>query len=207
VAVTPEALDSMRLQIQCDRCSCTYAVVGAGFFCPLCGKNSARHTFHQAIAKARNAVEVARELGSREGDRDAAAEAGRDALKNQINNLVTAFQRFGEAGYAELPKYTVPASRNLFQRLLEASEKWEEAGGRRLDSMLAYTEWSELLKFFQQRHLLSHQDGFVDAEYVRKSGDASYRAGQRLVITEAQVLRMADLVAKLGLEMQADLSL
>ncbi len=205
VPVTPDALDSMRLQIQCDHCHCTYAFVGAGFFCPLCGTNSARHTFQQAIAKARNAVEVAREIGTRDADRDAAAEARRDALENQINNLVTAFQRFGEAAYVELPNYNAPASRNLFQRLGEASTKWAGAGGRPFESVLDPGEWGELLKYFQQRHVLSHQDGFVDAEYIRKSGDTTYRTGQRLVITEAQVLRMAELVEKLGLAMQADL--
>lgn len=205
VPVTPEALDSLRLQIQCDQCSCTYAVVGAGFFCPLCGTNSARHTFQQAISKARNAVEVARDLGSRAADRDAAAEARRDALENQINNLVTAFQRFGEAAYEELPQYSTPPGRNLFQRLADASKQWAQTGGRPFESMVDPGEWSELLKYFQQRHLLSHQDGFVDAEYIRKSGDTTYKAGQRLVITEAQVLQMAALVEKLGLEMLADL--
>jgi len=205
VPVTLEALDSMRLQIKCDQCGCTYAVVGAGFFCPLCGKNSARHTFQQAIAKARNAVEVARELGTRDADHDAVAEARRDALENQINNLVTAFQRFGEAAYVELPKCCAPASRNLFQRLTEASTKWDCAGGRPFKSVLNPGEWNELLKYFQQRHLLSHHDGFVNGDYIKKSGDTTYRVGQRLVVTEAQVLRMAELVEKLGLEMQADL--
>jgi hypothetical protein len=204
VPVTPDALASMRLQIQCDQCNATYAVVGAGFFCPLCGKNSARHTFGQAIAKARNAVEVAREIGERT-DRDAAAEARRDALENQINNLVTAFQRFGEAAYVDLPRYSAPAKRNLFQRLLDASKEWSQAGGRPFESMLSSSEWNELLKYFQQRHLLSHQDGFVDAEYIAKSGDTTYQAGQRLILTEAQVLRMAELVEKLGGEMQTDL--
>lgn len=204
VPVSPDAVESMRLQIQCDSCGCTYAVIGSGFFCPLCGKNSARHTFRQSLVRARNAVEVARELGARTDDRDAAAEARRDALENQINNLVTAFQRFGEAIYPELPNYSSPPSRNLFQRLAQASTKWKEAGGRSFEDMLTPSEWSELLKYFQQRHLLSHQDGFVDADYVAKSGDSGYREGQRLVITESQVLRMAELVEKLAAGMQID---
>jgi len=71
--------------------------------------------------------------------------------------------------------------------------------------MLAPNEWRELLMYFQQRHVLSHRDGFVDHEYIEKSGDSSYRVGQRLVVSEAQVLRMAELVEKLGMAMQADL--
>jgi hypothetical protein len=204
VPVSPDAVESMRLQIKCDSCGCTYAVIGSGFFCPLCGKNSARHTFRQSLTKARNAVEVARELGARTDDRDAAAEAKRDALENQINNLVTAFQRFGEAIYPELPNYSSAPSRNLFQRLSQASTKWKEAVGRSFEDIVTAAEWSELLKYFQQRHLLSHQDGFVDADYVAKSGDTAYREGQRLVITESQVLRMAELVEKLADGMQSD---
>ena len=35
-------------------------------------------------------------------------------------------------------------------------------------------------------------------EYIDKSGDTSYTVGQRLVIREASVLKLADLLSKLA---------
>lgn len=204
IPVSPEAIDRMRLQIECDHCHATYAVVGAGFFCPLCGRNSAGHTFRQSIAKTRSALEVVRKLEDTGATPDEIAEARRDSLEGQVKNLVTAFQRYGEAVYPTLPNYPGSIPRNLFQRLTQASQKWAEAGGKSFRDTLDEREWGDLLGYFQQRHLLEHQDGFVDAEYVEKSGDPAYQVNQRIVVTQAQVLQMADLVEKLGTGMASD---
>ena len=59
-------------------------------------------------------------------------------------------------------------------------------------------ELRDLQVFFQQRHLLSHKEGIVDAEYTNKSKDLTYSVGQRLVTKDSAVIRLADLVEKLG---------
>ncbi len=63
--------------------------------------------------------------------------------------------------------------------------------------MLTPTEWNELQRYFQQRHILAHKDGIVDEDYLKKTGDRQYQPGQRLVIKEADVMRFTDLVEKL----------
>jgi hypothetical protein len=57
--------------------------------------------------------------------------------------------------------------------------------------------------YFQQRHLLAHQQGIVDANYITRSGDTSYATGQRLIIQPNVVLEFADLIEKLGQEIIA----
>jgi hypothetical protein len=52
--------------------------------------------------------------------------------------------------------------------------------------------------FFQQRHLLAHREGIVDQEYIDKTHDLTYRPGQKLVIKEVAVNRLADLVQLLA---------
>lgn len=52
--------------------------------------------------------------------------------------------------------------------------------------------------YYQQRHLLAHQQGIVDNDYVTRSGDATYEVGQRLLIKESAALKFADLVERLG---------
>ena len=48
------------------------------------------------------------------------------------------------------------------------------------------------------RHSLVHRDGIVDDQYIAKSGDDSYRLGQRLVISPAAVRDAADLIERLA---------
>lgn len=64
--------------------------------------------------------------------------------------------------------------------------------------MLESAEHRDLVRLVQARHVLAHQDGIVDADYVAKSGDRRYKVGQRLVVTAAEVRRLADLAEKLA---------
>ena len=61
---------------------------------------------------------------------------------------------------------------------------------------------ADLLRLFQQRHLLAHCEGIVDQDYIIKSGDTTYAVGQRLVIRDEAVSRLAELVTKLTEEMR-----
>jgi hypothetical protein len=49
-----------------------------------------------------------------------------------------------------------------------------------------------------QRNSLVHDDGIVDQLYLDRSGDATYKIGQRLVVKPAAVRRAADLIEKLA---------
>lgn len=51
---------------------------------------------------------------------------------------------------------------------------------------------------FQRRHVLSHRQGLVDQTYIDRSGDTTYAVGQRLVVRDADVLELADLLGKLA---------
>lgn len=54
VALPPSAAETMTLRIACRACGCRFAVVGAAYFCPTCGHNSAPETFSQSLAAVRN---------------------------------------------------------------------------------------------------------------------------------------------------------
>lgn len=205
VPVSPEATEAMRLEIQCEHCNSTFAVVGAGFFCPFCGRNSASHTILQAITKTRIAVSVAQNMDNTLPNKDHAAVIRQDLLESKIEGLVTSFQRFAEAVYPDLPNYTTPPKQNQFQRMAQASKVWEEAGGQSFESILGADDWSELLIYYEKRHLLSHQDGFVDGRFIEKTGLSSYQPGEKLVISESDVMRMADKIEKLASGMMSSL--
>jgi hypothetical protein len=45
VLIPIASTEPMRLRSQCETCGCRYSYIGAAFFCPSCGSNSAIETF------------------------------------------------------------------------------------------------------------------------------------------------------------------
>jgi uncharacterized Zn finger protein (UPF0148 family) len=199
----PAAVEPMRLKITCPECESRYAVIGAAFFCPACGHNAADMVFTQTITGIRQVLDALAGIRATVPDRDTAETTVRLIIENGLQNAVTAFQRFAEALYGGFPSVESPR-RNAFQNLRQGSELWVSATGKPYSDHLNSTELNDLTRFFQQRHLLAHTQGIVDAEYIERTGDTTYREGQRLVIREAAVRNCLTLIEKLAAGMAAD---
>lgn len=196
------ARDELRQDFTCEECGCRYASLGASFFCPACGHNSAPTCFDNtletvqktvaALAGIRSAIEQAANV-------DAAADAIRQVLEDQFPRLVGAFERLNEALFAKLPNESqFPRKGNVFQRLDDASALWSQAAGKSYPDFLDAGELRRLKLLFQRRHVLSHRQGIVDQAYIDRSGDRTYAVGQRLVLRDADVLELTSLLAKLA---------
>lgn len=195
--------EPMQLKITCERCSCRFAVIGAAFFCPSCGESAAEHVFRQSLSIFRRTIEALPDIRSLLPDRDAAENTVRLLLEDGLENMVTAFQRYAEALYAWLPAAPKPR-RNAFQSLSDGDALWRAATLNGYDAHLADAELASLGRYFQQRHLLAHCEGIVDESYVVRSGDFTYRIGQRIVVREQHALELLDLVGKLAAGLARD---
>jgi hypothetical protein len=204
VPLPPMAQDEMTLHISCEQCGCQFAVIGAAYFCPACGHNSASGTFAQSVTIARAMMRSLPTIQASLTDRDAAAQVAKTLIEGAFGTLVTAFQRIAEAEYPKLATPITPR-RNAFQNLSEGSRLWHEAGGSSYASLLDMSELTTLTRLFQQRHVLAHCEGIVDQDYLDRSGDTAYQVGQRVVIREQSVILLADLLDKLVAGMRQDL--
>ena len=210
VVVTAEASEVMTQRSTCEKCGCRYSSVGAAFFCPACGHNSVVSTFDAAVDAVRKTIAALPEIRqtiARALDKDSAEDSARHVCENGLVKLVSAFQRFAEAQYCALESEDKPSPRrNAFQNLQESSSLWRTGTGCGYDELLSAAEYTTLERFFQQRHLLSHNDGIVDQVYLERSGDLSYAVGQRLVIRGQAVEELARLVSKLAQSLRLALS-
>lgn len=197
------ATDPMQLKIKCPECACRYAVIGSAYFCPACGHNAVDLVFNQSLGTIRATLDNLPAIAAGLPSRDDAENVTRLLIEDSLQRVVTAFQRFAEALHAKHPSQQ-PARRNAFQNLDEGSRLWQAAYGKTYDAHLSSTELDILKGMFQQRHLLAHREGLIDADYVKKTGDHNYREGQRLVVKEAAVRECVALVAKLGEGLAAD---
>ncbi|WP_221792218.1 hypothetical protein [Aquisediminimonas sediminicola] len=205
VLLPPAAAEPMRLKITCPACACHYAVIGAAFFCPSCGYNAADQQFTQTVAGIIQSLDALDAVRTAIVDRDTSENTVRLIVENSLQNAVTAFQRYAEALYATMPNANA-ARRNAFQNLSEGSGLWSAATGKSYNDILTSAELATLQCAFQQRHLLAHTQGIVDADYVQKSGDSRYQVGQRIVIREASVREAANLITILACGLLADAS-
>ena len=197
IVVMAEAAPLMTQRSTCEACGCAYASVGAAFFCPACGHNSARSTFSGALATVRALMDLAERMPGVVEDRDAAADAARHLIEDSLVRVWFSFQRFAEATYKTEHPTAEPPRRNAFQNLAESDRLWGAVIGKTYADMLTAEEHRDLVRLVQARHV-AHQDGFVDADYVARSGDRRFKVGQRLVVTVADTRRLADLAEKLS---------
>ena len=202
IIVPIEAAKAMRQQFSCDVCGCHYASIGVAFFCPACGHNSAVLTFSKTIETVRKIVAQApsiRTTLAKEFDDDLAQDSVRITLEDSLVRLVGAFQQYADALFDMLPNCdSYKRRKNIFQNLTESSALWLSAVGKGYENMLLASELEYLECLFQRRHLIAHRNGIVDQEYLDKSKDRTYSIGQRLVVQDTDILRLADLLSKLA---------
>src|SRR6266571_9167040 len=94
------AAEELRQKFTCEQCGCRYSSLGAAFFCPACGHNSAESTFSQtieAVQKSLAALPAIRQAVQAAADADAARNTAREILENSMGRVVGAFQRLAEA--------------------------------------------------------------------------------------------------------------
>jgi hypothetical protein len=205
VVLPANSAEALRLDAHCEACRARYAVLGPAFFCPSCGSNSADRYFDLSLAKVRaklDSIGVVQGSLAGVGRREDAAHTVVSLIETSISDCVTAFQRLCEMLYSSIPGVPMP-QRNVFQRLDQASELWEETIQFSYATALAPVDWNELKVLFQKRHLLVHQDGVVDQTYLDRSGDRAYSVGQRMVIKENDARQLLRIITDLADKLRA----
>lgn len=206
IIVPIEAAKVMRQRFVCDACGCHYAAIGAAFFCRACGHDSAVALFDQTINATQQTITSLASFQqslAAEYNEDVAKNSVRLILEESLTRLVSAFQHLAEELFKQSPKSAgIKTRRNVFQKLSESSELWKQVTGKGYDDLLSAREIAELELLFQKRHLIAHRNGIVDQEYIDKSGDRAYSPSQRLVIQVETVLRLAELLSKLGAQLR-----
>ncbi len=189
-------------EFTCESCGCRYASLGASFFCPACGHNSAVSCFDNTVKTVRktvSALPALRETLQESTNADTARDAVRQLLEDQFPRMVGAFERLSEVLFAKLRNVSqLPQKGNVFQRVDDASLLWQQVSGKGYGEFLDTAELRRLKVLFQRRHVLAHRQGIVDQVYIDKSGDRSYAVGQRLVVRQGDVLELVDLLEKLA---------
>ncbi len=184
-------------KIQCEKCNARFAVIGSAFYCPACGNNSAINTFEEFIKTTYSKLNNLKVIGESIENKDEANRIIRALLESIPNDLVEAIQCLSESIYEKFPEYE-KLSQNTFQRIDDADRIWKQLAGISFENWLKEEEFSKMKVYYQKRHLLIHKNGIVDANYIRKTGDNSYKIGERIVFSQKDATEFTDIIKKVG---------
>ena len=185
-------------EITCEKCGTQYSVTGSAFFCPCCGYNSVEKSFSDSMHRIKSMLNSFSAITASMG-RDEAEDFRRYILELSLTEIVSAFQFFASSIYKLLTEKE--PRKNDFQIIEKGSELFKLACGKGYSAWLSTAELSFMTIQFQRRHCLEHCGGIVDQQYIDRSGDHSYKTGQRLVVKEHDVRMLLAIVQKLTNEL------
>ena len=184
--------------IQCPNCQTRYSVIGSAYFCPCCGFNVIENIYDESLDTVIKMIETLpemEELFEKAYGKDKACSMCRSMLEGSLGDVISAFQKYAERKYHSLCGKN--ARVNDFQIIDKGSRIFEDASGKGYSTWLTNSELQEMNIRFQQRHLYEHNGGIVDEQYIQKSGDVSYKVGQRLVNHNSDVVHFIKLIKRL----------
>lgn len=196
-AIPAKAAETMQFEITCEVCNSHFAVIGSAYFCPACGHNSVTRTYADSLRKIKakkDSISIVRQSLIESIGKDEAELTCRSLIETCISDGVVAFQKYCEGlfnTYGEAPF-------NAFQRIEQGSMLWKKAIHKDYSYWLNSKELSQLNLLYQKRHILAHNEGIVDAKYIKNSNDKNYKEGQRIVVSNKDVEILLNCLEKLG---------
>jgi sarcosine oxidase delta subunit len=188
--------DRVRRSVACSRCTTHVAVFGATAFCPVCGPREKAEEIHDAIAAQRLALALPDQLA--EDIREEARAAGvfdqhtEGAIKEVVALFETSTRGVFVAAVTDHVRVLTAERRTVFQNLDEAGRLFRHHLSWDLRAAAGTDVLKRLAIVFEQRHVLVHRHGEVDARFVQRVAAAGVREGQRLTISRAQAERALD---------------
>lgn len=188
------------LEITCEKCETRYSVIGSAYFCPCCGHNAVEHVFNESLDRVQTMVESIDDIYTiyeTNYGKDKAESMCRSMIEGTLGDIVSAYQKYAEDIYRQIAQ-TNRVRVNDFQIIEKGSKLFFEAIGKGYDVWLTDEEISDMNILFQQRHLIEHNNGLIDEQYIQKSNDHSYKIGQRVIVRKSDTLRLLSHVRKLS---------
>lgn len=160
--------EEWEVEIQCEKCGVHYSVIGSAYFCPHCGYSSIISVFDKHLDS------VEKRLLSNEGikekleevyNKDDAEIMHQKMIENLLTELVSTFQKL--ASYIIFQITGKDIKGNNFQNIDKGNWVLFELLGRKYEDWISDSELTKMKLHFQRRHLLEHNLGFIDKEYIQ----------------------------------------
>jgi len=201
--------EKQQFHFACDtkNCGAETDILGQYGYCPGCGRTNARTLFTERMDKMLTRWGEAEKTVSDRRERG-------DIWEDMTKAGVSEFEALARHLRIRLLRLPMTSNRRKeleelnFQRPLQANEAlvhWFDIGVLEWpgdDStpkrVMPQADLPFVRKMIQRRHILMHNGGIVDQEYLDSSGDASVRLGERIRIRSHEAKRFIECVCNMG---------
>jgi hypothetical protein len=180
----------LETEVVCDHCTLRYAIYGVFGWCPDCGVHNSLQILTKNLELAKKELTLAESA-----DVDFANHLVGDALENVVSVFDASAREICSQRAADIRFQSLPAAR---KKVLETF-RFDFA------DVLGTDEWEQVCRMFQKRHLLAHNMGVVDEEYVQKAKDPYAVVGRKVRIDRDEVMPAIRLIETLGRRLFAGL--
>jgi hypothetical protein len=205
-----EEKQQVHFKCQTDGCGAQTDILGRYGYCPRCGRTNARPAFNDTMTRMLTRWE---ETNKSVTDKNARGEVWDDLTVKSVTEFETL------AKHLRLRLLVLPMTPNRrrelealnFQSPLQADaalRKWFDIGvvawnGNATTPPRAIkdAEVPFITKMVQRRHILIHNGGVVDEEYLRLSGDKQARLGERIRVSSSEAKHFVEVMSEMGLNL------
>lgn len=205
-----EEKQQTHFKCQTDGCGVETDILGIYGYCPRCGRTNARPAFNESMTRMLTRWE---ETDKKVSDRKARGEVWDDLTVKSVTEFETL------AKHLRRRLLTFPMTRSRRQAVEELSfqiplqadialRQWFDIGivewkgnATTPPRAVRQLELPFVTKMLQRRHILIHNSGVVDGDYLRLSGDNQVRLDERIRIPSNEAKHFVEVVREMGLNL------
>ena len=166
--------------VTCENCGLVYSIFGKFAFCPDCGVDNTI----QILRKNLELIHKVLVLAEAETD-----ESYKDYLvSNALEDIVSTLDSFGRNCVRLFTKTTRNSEFNIsFQNISKAHEIIQKEFEFDFLDDIEPEHWEQIIRNFQKRHIISHNDGIIDDVYLQITKDPNASFGRKVSISIAEI--------------------
>jgi hypothetical protein len=184
-------------------CDAETDILGEYGYCPRCGRTNARKLFLDRVDKLLKRVDEVRNTVADRKERGLIWE-------EMTKNIVGDFEHLAKHIRIKLLRFPMTPNRRKrleelnFQKPLQANDalvQWFDIGlfvwpgdSTTPKRLVPESELPFIKKMIQRRHILIHNGGIVDQEYLDLSGDTQVQLGERISISSKETKRFIEII-------------
>jgi len=171
--------------VLCKNCTLEYAIYGKFGYCPDCGIHNSHEIFITNI-------ELFKKLLTLSQNSDPAV--SKLIIEDALENSISTFDGFCR-GALKIKDSTLNIS---FQNIDNARKSLIKKYNFNIAQGINKTDWEKIIFAFQKRHLLAHNLGKIDQEYINKTNSGQGLLGKPVSISREEVIKITDLLKKMA---------
>ena len=192
--------ERQQFHFQCVHCRTEVDILGDYGWCPECGRTNGRDLFLKGLGESEQRFEKA------EKDLKEPSERARE-WEMLNNDCFSRFEALGNHIHAALLLYPATPKRKKhigsisFQRIFDAAEYLDLWFGIEIFLGVAPVDQDFVKLMLNRRHIVVHNGGKVDQEYIDRTGDTSVRLNERVRLRSREIRRLIPLVRSMALNL------